>query len=332
MIEKSATTTFEKPLNATNGTPKRHKGDKFLNRKRSSMLFYILIMLLPIVQFVLMYICVNINSIFLAFKEYTTEGTYIWLEQPFQNFQEVFKDITDSKTFGYALENSLILCVCTLLINIPLSLFFSYYIFKGFPGNKFYRIVLYLPNIVSSIVMVTIFNYIFENAIPELSVLLFGGKEPNGLISDPNTSLACLIAFNVLFSFGSITMVFSSSMSSINTSVIEAATLDGCDRLQEFIYVIFPLTFNVIKLQLIAALVGIFTNQLNLYAFFDVYADPSLYTIGYYLYRGTLSSGPSGYPYYAAMGVVLTFVAVPIILGIRQLFDRFDPYTDKGRA
>lgn len=306
-------------------SPKRGRG-KLLNRKRSSLLFYILVMALPVLQFVLMYICVNINSIILAFKEYTPGGTYAWLEDPFRNFQNVFEEITQSSAFGYAIKNSFIVFFSVILINIPLSLFFSYYIFKEFPANKFFRVALYLPSIVSSIVMVTIFNYIFENAIPELSGMLFGGREPDGLISNPDTALACLIAFNVLFSFGPITMIFSSSMSGINSSVLEAARLDGCNLFQEFIYIIFPLIFNVVKLQLIVALVGIFTNQLNLYAFFDVYADPSLYTIGYYLYRGTLYSGPSGYPFYAAMGVVLTFVAVPVILAIRKIFDKFDPY------
>lgn len=305
-------------------TPK--KGKNFLNRKRSSLIFYTLIIAIPVLQFVLMYICVNINSVLLAFKEMTVEGDYIWLvDNPFKNFKEVFDELV-SPGFGVAIKNSLRLFATILLINIPLSLVFSYYIFKECPGNKFFRVALYLPNIVSSVVMVTIFIYVYEAAIPELITIITGNKNPNPILSTPDTSFGALIVFNILFSFGSITLVFSSSMSSVNASVIEAAKLDGCNNFQEFIYVIFPLTFNVIKLQILAALVGIFGNQLNLYTFFMTNADPSLYTIGYYLYRGTLHRGPSGYPYFAAMGLILTVIAVPVILSIRKLFDRFDPY------
>lgn len=261
----------------------------------------------------------------LSFKEYTATGDYIWLKDPFQNFNEVFNELSSNR-FYVSIKNSLLTCGCTLLINIPLSLFFSYYIYKDFIGSKFFRVALYLPNIISSIVMVTIYYYIMDDAIPHLWASIVGGREPNGLISDPKTAIPSLIAFGVLFSFGSITMVFSSSMSSINDSVIEASRLDGCNLLQEFIFIVFPLTFNVIKLQLLAALVGIFTNQLNLYTFFDIYADPNLYTIGYYLYRGTMAGGPSEYPFYATMGLILTLIAVPIILSIRKLFDKFDPY------
>lgn len=304
----------------------RRRKVRGMTRKKSSLIFYISMMTVPVIQFFLMYFCVNINSILLSFKEYTPTGDFVWLKEPFANFKEVFAELR-SDQFHVAIGNSLTAFSFSLLINIPLSLFFSYYIYKGFVGNKFFRVALYLPNIISSIVMVTIYYAIMDDVIPHLWASIFGGKEPNGLISDPNTALPSLIGFSVLFSFGSMTMVFSSTMSSINESVIEASRLDGCNLLQEFIFIIFPLTFNVIKLQLLAALVGIFTNQLSLYTFFDVYADPSLYTIGYYLYRGTVYSGFSGYPFYAAMGLVLTLIAVPIILSIRKLFDKFDPYT-----
>ena len=308
--------------------PNRNK--TFWTRKRSSLLFYISIITLPVIQFVLMYICVNFNSILLSFKTYTDNNQYVMLDNIFDNFREVFSDLT-KPVFKYSIKNSLLVFATVLLVNIPLSLFFSYYIFKECIGNKFFRIALYLPNIVSSIVMVTIFQYVFDKAIPELAYLISGVEKADGwiykpLLANKETRLACLLIFTTLFSFGSITLVFSSSMSSVNESVIEAATLDGCNKMQEFIYIIFPLCFNVIKLQLLAALVGIFTNQLNLYTFYDISAPDEIYTIGYYLYRGTLAGGPSKYPYFAAMGLLMTAVAVPIILSIRKVFDHFDPY------
>lgn len=330
-MEDCAIQSIEAEENFTNTVPLKKKAP-FFNRKRSALIFYISMVTVPVIQFILMYICVNFNSILLSFKTYEDGSKYVFSEDLFCNFREVFSDL-GKPLFKYSIKNSLLVFVVVLLVNIPLSLFFSYYIFKECIGNKFFRIALYLPNIVSSIVMVTIFSYVFDKAIPDLAYKITGLKKGTGegwifkpLLTTPDTTFWCLLIFTTLFSFGSITLVFSSSMSSVNTSVIEAAILDGCNKLQEFIYIIFPLCFNVIKLQLLAALVGIFTNQLNLYTFFGLDARPKQYTIGYYLYRGTLAGGPSVYPYFAAMGLVLTAVAVPVILSIRRVFEHFDPY------
>lgn len=308
--------------------PKKPGGNKKgLKRRTWAIIFYSAMMAIPVIQFVVMYIGVNLNSILLAFKEYDLNtGGYIYSGTV--NFEKVIEEIANTQ-FLRTIGNSLIVFLFTMFLNLPLSVIFSYYIFKKFPGNKFFRVALYLPCIVSSVVMVTIYLYLMEETVPELIALLTGGDRPDGYISDPATAMWTLILYNVFFSFGTITMIFSSSMSSINTSVMEAATLDGCGLFQEFVYIVFPLSFNVIKLQMIVALVGIFTNQLNLYTFFGLDASPRLYTLGYYLYRGTLYDGRAGYPFYAAMGLLFSVVAIPIIFAFRSLFDKWDPSVEK---
>ena len=297
-----------------------------MNRKTGAMIFYVAMMALPILQFVIMYICVNINSILLAFKVYdVNSGLYIY--QGFGNFIEAFEEIAQPE-FLTAIKNSLILFLFTAGINLPLSIIFSYYIYKKFLAHKFFRIALYLPCIISSVVMVTIYLYLMERAVPEI-LLLLTGEKTEGLISRPDTAMGALLLYSVFFSFGSITMIIASSMSGINTSVIEAATLDGCNLFQEFFYIVFPLSFNVIKLQLIAALVGVFTNQMNLYTFFGLQASPRLYTLGYYLYQGILWHGRPEYPFYAAMGICFSCIAIPIIFAFRAWFDRMDPAVEK---
>ena len=189
--------------------------------------------------------------------------------------------------------------------------------------------MLYLPCIISSVVMVTIYNSMMEVALPKIMEMITGEKIPLGYITNPETTRTMLIIYTVFFSFGPMTMVISSNMSGINASLIEAAQLDGCNNLQEFIYIVFPLSFNVIKLQLISALVAIFTHQMQLYTFFGLEAYPKDWTLGYYLYRGVLYYGEKKYPYYAAMGLIFSAVAIPIIMMFRALFDRLDPSVEK---
>ena len=297
-----------------------------LNRKTGNLIFYTLMMALPVIQFVIMYIGVNANSILLSLKEYNLDtGTYDWMG--FQNFVEAFEEIATAD-FLKIVGNSLVLFLVNIGIGLPLGIAFSFYIFKGFSGNKFFRVALYLPCIVSSIVMVTIYNSIMEMALPEIIEKLTGDK-PLGFVTNPDTTRTSLIIYSLFFSFGSTTMILSSSMSAINTSVLEASQLDGCNLFQEFFYIVFPLSFNVIKLQLIASLVGIFTSQMELYTFFGTDAYPKDWTLGYYLYREILFHGSKEYPYYAAMGLLFSAVAIPIVMSFRALFDRLDPAVER---
>ena len=322
-------------MNGANLKCERHNGEKFSikikklfsNNKRSrDLLFYMFMMALPILQFVIMYIGVNFNSILLAFKQYDLNtGEYAWLG--FDNFVKAFEEM-QTVNFLKTIENSLVLFGVSIAISLPIGIIFSFYIYKKFPANKFFRVALYLTCIVSSIVMVTIYNSIMEMALTQIIEKLTGQKVI-GFVTNPETTRTTLLFYTIFFSFGSTTMVISSSMSSINTSVIEASKLDGCNLIQEFFLIVFPLSFNVIKLQLITAIVGIFTAQLELFTFFGLEAYPKNWTLGYYLYREILFHGPKQYPYYAAMGLCFSFVAVPIVLAFRKLFDRLDPSIDK---
>lgn len=73
---------------------------------------------------------------------------------------------------------------------------------------------------------------------------------------------------------------------------------------------------------------GIFTNQMNLFSFFGPKAENSLSTFGYYLYSNTQSATTADYPYLSSMGIVMTFIAVPLTLLVKFLLEKFGPSTD----
>ncbi|MBQ8685736.1 MAG: sugar ABC transporter permease [Clostridia bacterium] len=320
---------------------KMHKQPKGLGkastRRRNNLIFYISMMALPIIQFVIMWGFTNVNTIILAFKRFDVEtGEYYFYG--FNNFLQVIKDFTGdhSAVAKYAVVNSVIVYAVNLLIVTPLGLLFSYYIYKKFKGGRVFRTILYIPSIVSSVVMVTIFTYFVENFIPQMMHQLTGRPLELGLLSNPETTFQTLLVYSVFFSFGSTTMIYSSSMSNINQSLVEAAMLDGCGLMQEFLTITIPLCFNIIKLNLATSVTGFFTNTLSLHTFYGLAADESLYTIGYFIQKETLS-GASNYPYLSAYGLLMGLVVTPLVFGLKAILDKFDPYMEKtiygkGRA
>ncbi len=303
---------------------------KTKNKKsRGKTLFYWGILAFPILQFVIFYIGVNLNSFALAFQEFDYQNgfRFVGFKNLFVNFTEVFKQIGETAYLQNAFKNSLILFVCNIVIGLSLALLFSYYIYKKRTFSKFYRIILFLPYVISSITLVIIYKYFSEQAIPEI-VLRLTGKEIDGLLSNPNTEFYAILFFTIFIGFGVQTLIYSGAMSGISPEIEEAAKIDGITPLKEFLLIDIPMIAPTISVFAVSSTALIFVNQMNLYSFYGPAASNyGIWTIGYYMYRGISSSSTTlaDYPYYAAFGLVMTMVTIPITLVIRKVLNKMDP-------
>lgn len=311
-----------------NNVTSKKTGDQ--SRKRRDLIFYSLMIALPVLQFCIFYVAVNLNSFKLAFQHYDMDANkFFWIG--FDNFKEVFyKFETDPTMFG-ALKNSLTYLMWSLLIGVPCALLFSFYIYKKMYISEFFRVLLFLPSILSAVVMVTLYKYTMDVFLPGAANSLFGG-EVLPLLSNPEYQFGLLIFYNIWISFGTSTLMYSGSMSGIDPSLVEAAQLDGANMLQEFFYITLPMVYSTIVVFIVVAVAGIFTNQMALYSFFTNEAEYTVYTIGYYLYKNTAhATGQGDYPYLAAFGLCCSAIAIPLTLTLRSILNRFDPLGTKEK-
>ena len=284
-------------------------------------LFYASIVVLPLLQFCIFYIGVNFNSFFLSFKNIdalTGEVTYVG----FENYVRLFNDLVTLPEFVYAIKNSLIYFVYQICIIIPTGLIFAYYIFKINFLSGFFRVILFLPSIICVMVTVIMYKYFVEYFIPEIINQIFGTNLYN-LFSE--NRLISVFIYNLFMGFGGGVLLYVGAMNGISNEVLEAAKLDGCSPMREFISVILPQIFPTISVFLVTSVAGIFTNQLNLFAFFDKNLDPMDYSMGYYLYKNVLYGGETKYPYLAALGLSITVIIAPLTLLLRKFFNKVDP-------
>ena len=181
-------------------TPPRKKAKTMKKRRFSETLFVYCAIALPLLQFLIFYVAVNINSIFLAFQSYDYGlGRYQFLG--FDNFIEFFSDIIHEPVLLISIRNSAILYACTLFIAMPLGVCFYYFVYKKIPLSGFFKIILFMPSIISSIVTVLMYKYFLEWAIP--SVLAMCGVEavPN-FFYDSAYSFGTLIFYGLWIGFG----------------------------------------------------------------------------------------------------------------------------------
>lgn len=157
------------------------KSHKMSKGKKRDLLFYFLMMVFPVVQFCIFYIGVNGNSILMAFQNIDISTNSItWT---FDNMVNAVKMLTSDPTLLNALKMSAISYLLILLIGTPLGLLFSYYIYKKHFGSNAFKVFLFLPSIISAIVMVTIYMFFVDRAIPAAASSWFG-KVMEGLLEN----------------------------------------------------------------------------------------------------------------------------------------------------
>lgn len=304
-------------------------------RRSSVPAFYYLMLTLPVLQFIVFYIFVNINSILLAFK-YTGGGKLnVWADPIFSNFETFFYFLIHETVIIKAVGKSLIFCALSIFFVMPLSLLFSYYIYKKFIGKNFFKTILVLPGMISSMILVIIFRYFNDRAFPVL--LEKFGIEYTYTISqsgDPVSNFILMVVFFLLFAYSSSVLLYLNAMSSIDTSIMEAAKIDGAPELRTFFSVIIPGIWSTVVSFVAINIAAIATSQANMFSFYQSFADPEVQTFGYYLYTIILKEGsgsftdPTGFGKAATYGIVATLVIAPITIMVRFLLTKYGPSTD----
>ena len=297
------------------------------NKRTQDLIFCLIILFVPVLQFSIFYIGVNVNSFVMAFQKYEIDeltGMGSFVGNGFENFKTMWVEITEGGKFGFAFKNSLSAFFWVTLVGMTLSLVFSLYIFKKMPAHGIFRVLLFAPSVLSAIVTVTMYKFFVESAIP----VLLNMPDGMGLLSNPDTGMSTIIFFNVWISFGTQILMYSGAMNGIDPSITEAAKLDGANPFVEFFQIILPLIFPTIQTFLVTGVASIFINQLNLVAFKGLQAKPEFVTVGYYLFKDAQAATQARMPVLATYGVCLTVIAVPLTLLTRGALEKFGPSVD----
>lgn len=295
------------------------KKKKTNKAERGSNIFYAALMAFPVLQFLFFYVGVNFKSFGYAFmeQEKISDTEIIW-RATFDNFTRWFSNSSKLKDLLSTSGMSLIYYGATLMVSIPLAMLFSYYVFKKLPGAKLFRIFLFVPSIIPAAAFVLTYKIIFNDITPTLI---------NGIKSFDESQFFYILFFNLYVSFGTSVLMYANKMFDISPEIIEAGQLDGALGIKEFWYIVLPLTFPTLSVFLVTGVATIFTNQYNLFLF---HANPEWRSLGYYMY--ILAGSTVGYeqeiPNVAALGMLLTVVAIPLTYAVKYCLDKFGPSED----
>lgn len=303
--------------------PNKQKKKTMGSRRRGDIIFYTLMALLPILQFCVFWFGINFRSLFLAFQKYVPSKNGFDFAG-LKNFKDVINNLfTKNSSLQLAFTTSIKLFFIGLIIP-PFSLFFAYYMNKKLFGAEFFKVMLYLPSVLSGMIMALLYQYFMDQVIPGIALKYFN-KNILPLLQTSETRLVTAWFFGFWFNIGGGFLIYTSVMSRVPESVVEYAFLDGIKPFQEFIYIIFPLIFPTWSTYFVVGISGIFSGSLNLYEFFGTNSK-TVQTMGYHSFVLVMSSnGYASYPYASALGLLCTVVSVPLVFLARWGCRKIDP-------
>lgn len=287
---------------------------RLAKRRTRDMIFFACLVALPLLHFFIFYICVNFNSILLAFKSYDSESGYQWVG--LQNFKNLFSDFKTLTLYKYALKNSLLVFFVGTTVSTVLALFFSYYIYKKTTRmTKVFKVLLFMPSIIPAIAMATMFKQFAENAVPALVGTIFH-KEIQGLIQNPSTTMGTIIFYNVWIGFGVNLLLYLGAMNNISDSVSEAAYVDGANNFTVMVRIMFPLARNTFLTIMLIKFIDLWNDYYMTMQFM-----PNIKTLAFGLYEYSQSYKPaiSSTPMKLAGCCIL---AVPVLVLFLCFHDR----------
>lgn len=287
-------------------------------------IFAVAILILPLVWWAFSFFYTTGDTILLAFKMWDVDAeSYYYCG--FDNFAEVIQDMMlDGGILNISFKNSFMLWIISTFITLPISVIISFALHKRIYGTGAFKIILFLPQIISSMVWVIIYKYMVEYGIPAI----VGNPGMTSLLNTPPQDLTMLIIYQQWLGLAGNMVIYTGAMSRVPPSLVEAGQLDGLGSFREFTDIVIPLIFPTLSVVIITCVVGIFTASLPTYQFYGQKSGAvrdGLFTFGYYTFVRGLGQSPTQIPAVSALSIIVCVLATPITLLIRWLLERFGP-------
>ncbi len=295
--------------------------NKMRSAKKNQSLFLTFFLLFPTIQFIIFYVVVNANSLLMSFKANlgTSEETFVEL----RNYANVLKDIFVTKNLLPLIKNSLLQFLLGYLLGMPIHIIVAYAIFKEVPFSGFFKIMLFLPTMITSMVFVVCGRMMINEIFP----VIFGEKAIGLLQEGTAKGFWTVLIFGYWYGFAGGLIIYLGAMGSISKDVMEYNKLERITSLQELWYIVIPLIFPTITTYAVVGLSTVFTNYGHYLSFYQERLPEIYQTLGYYFVVKSKQNVSSGtlFPYLSALGVLFSLIVAPITLLVKYLLEKYGP-------
>ena len=161
-----------------------------------------------------------------------------------------FKALMGDAKFITSMQNTILQIVTVTIITFFFAIVFAAILTREkIKGQNFFRIVFYIPNILSVVVIAGIFSAIYkpENGMLNSILSAISGETVMVLWKDQPMVIVSVIIAMVWQAIGYYMVMYMASMSAVPESLYESAGLDGAGRLTQFFQLTLPLIWTNIR-------------------------------------------------------------------------------------
>jgi multiple sugar transport system permease protein len=252
---------------------------------------------------------------FLAYNPLNVDQTsWVGLE----NFARLF----DDPRFGRALRNTLLFVGGTVPLTTVGALGIALLLRGRIPGKGFFKVGLFLPSVVSLVVVSLLFKLFYApdgGLNRALSLVGLGG---HGWLTDPDTALLSIMAMDVWAAVGYYAIIFDAAFAGIPHELYEAAALEGAGFRATLRYVTLPMLRPVLSFVLVINTIRSFQVFIEVFVMTQGGPLGSTDTLVLYLYEAAFRKLDYGYASAIAYAVFI-ISGVFSIIAVRRFRPRF---------
>lgn len=244
---------------------------------------------------------------FFKWNGYSQKMKFIGLK----NYRSLFSD----KVFWRSTVNTFIYGFGSTLLQNIMGLSAAIFVNKEFKGRNFVRLILYMPIMISGVIMGAIQYYIFnyENGVLNNILNLFGVWNIYWMETGPR-AVMIITLINSWQAMGFCMLIYLAGLQNIPKMYQEAALLDGATKRQIFFKVKLPLLMPAVTTAVITNLIGGFKLYDIIVTLTNGGPNRKSLSLSYYISLLYFSDEKAGYS--SAVGialfVIIFLVAVPI--------------------
>lgn len=177
---------------------------------------------------------------------YTADKTFVGL----QNFKTLFQ----SDKFYQSFQNTILLIVVVTLFTFTFALVFAAILTREkIKGQNFFRVIFYIPNILSVVVISAIFSAIYDPNQGLLNSFLNLFRGPKGAedsilwLGDQKLVIYSIVIAMIWQAIGYYMVMYMASMANVSESLYESAALEGAGKIKQFFSITLPLVWTNIR-------------------------------------------------------------------------------------
>ncbi|BFJ84698.1 sugar ABC transporter permease [Ruthenibacterium sp. CLA-JM-H11] len=288
---------------------------KLLRRNSTSKLVSASLFVLPALILVLVF---SIYPVLMSFRYSFTDWNGVSADYAFVGFDN-YKNVISSDEFKTLFFNTFYLIILYVPVLNILAIFFSVIIYDIGRAANIYKVILFLPNIVSMVVVGFIWRTIYNPATGPLAYLL-NALGCENLVQDwlgqKETVMPALSVSIIWYAVGFYVLIYLGGLSTVPNELYEAAAVDGITWWQKLFRITLPMISQSITINIIVSTIAILT-------LFDLpyvltqggpgYASQTMALMSYQYAFKAMSQGKA-----MALAVMLTLIT--ILFAVCELF------------